>query len=220
MRSPAAGTRRSDSRGDSLLPLSAVGIPRLQAWELRAKTIYGDIAGTSLIDWPITYKELRTYYEIAERRLGVTRRNGVPGLPASNNFKVMYAGAKKLGYQQVHTGHLAINSRAFDGRSFCIQQGFCVQGCKIGAKWSALYTEIPRAEATGNLDLRVESTAIRIEHGDTGRVNAVVYRDGQGREQRQKARAVCVAGEYARPEGYGFPSVPQYSSRTQPLPFA
>src|SRR5207248_10221258 len=37
--------------------------PRLQAWELRAKTIYGDIAGTSLIDWPITYKELRTRSE-------------------------------------------------------------------------------------------------------------------------------------------------------------
>src|SRR2546423_170988 len=33
MRSPAAGTRRSDSRGGPVLPLSAVGIPRLQAWE-------------------------------------------------------------------------------------------------------------------------------------------------------------------------------------------
>ena len=95
----------------------------------------------------------------------VTRRNGVPGLPASNNFKVMYAGAKRLGYKQVHTGHMAINSRAADGRGFCIQQGFCVQGCKMGAKWSTLYTEIPRAEATGNLDLRVECTATRIEHG-------------------------------------------------------
>ena len=87
----------------------------------------------------------------------VTRRNGVPGLPASNNFKVMYAGAKKLGYKQVHTGHMAINSRRADGRGFCIQQGFCVQGCKMGAKWSTLYTEIPRAEATGNLDLRIEA---------------------------------------------------------------
>lgn len=168
--------------------------PRLQDWELRARSIYGDVAGTSLIDWPISYKELESYYEIAERRLGVTRRNGVPGLPASNNFKVMYAGAKKLGYKMVHTGHLAINSRAFDGRGFCIQQGFCVQGCKMGAKWSTLYTEIPRAEATGNLDLRIESTATRIEHGADGRVQSVVYRDRQGREQRQKARVVCVAG--------------------------
>jgi choline dehydrogenase-like flavoprotein len=168
--------------------------PRLEPWELRAKTTYGDIAGTSLIDWPIAYEELEKYYQLAERRMVVTRRNSVPGLPASNNFKVMYAGAKKLGYKRVHTGHMAINSRASDGRGFCIQQGFCVQGCKMGAKWSTLYTEIPRAEATGNLDLRVESTATRIEHGAKGRVNAVVYRDSAGRELRQKARLVCVAG--------------------------
>jgi choline dehydrogenase-like flavoprotein len=168
--------------------------PRLQPWELRAKTTYGDIAGASLIDWPVAYEELEKYYEIAERRMGVTRRNGVPGLPASNNFKVMYSGAKKLGYKKVHTGHMAINSRAFDGRGACIQQGFCVQGCKMGAKWSTLYTEIPRAEATGKLDLRSESTATKIEHGTDGRVNAVIYRDGQGNEQRQKARVICVAG--------------------------
>jgi choline dehydrogenase-like flavoprotein len=168
--------------------------PRLQPWELRARTTYGEIAGTSLIDWPITSEELERYYEMAERRMGVTRRNDTPGLPASNNFKVMYAAAKKLGYKQVHTGHLAINSRTFDGRGFCIQQGFCVQGCKMGAKWSTLYTEIPEAEATGNLDLRIESTATRIEHGPNGRVNAVVYRDSQGHEQRQAARVVCVAG--------------------------
>jgi choline dehydrogenase-like flavoprotein len=168
--------------------------PRLQPWELRAKTTYGEIRAASLIDWPIAYQELEKDYEIAEQRLGVTRRNGVPGLPASNNFKVMYAGAKKLGYKQVHTGHMAINSRPFDGRGFCIQQGFCVQGCKMGAKWSTLYTEIPRAEATGNLDLRVEATATRIEHGTDGRVNSVVYRDSRGREQRQSARAICVAG--------------------------
>jgi choline dehydrogenase-like flavoprotein len=168
--------------------------PRLQPWELRAKTEYGGVPGTSLVDWPLPYEELLRYYEIAERRLGVTRRNGVPGLPASNNFKVMYAGAKKLGYTRVHTGHMAINSRAFDGRGFCIQQGFCAQGCKMGAKWSTLYTEIPRAEATGNLDLRVECTATRIEHGPDGCVNAVLYKDSQGKEQRQRARAVCVAG--------------------------
>lgn len=168
--------------------------PRLQPWELRAKTEYGGVAGTSVIDWPLPYEELLRYYEIAERRLGVTRRNGMPGLPASNNFKVMYAGAKKLGYTRVHTGHMAINSRVFDGRGFCIQQGFCVQGCKMGAKWSTLYTEIPRAEATGNLELRVECTATRIKHGPDGCVNAVLYKDSQGKEHRQKARAVCVAG--------------------------
>jgi len=167
--------------------------PRIRSWEVASRTTYGALPGTSLADWPIPYDELLAYYQLAERRLVVTRRNGNPGMPASNNFKVMYAGAKKLGYKAVHTNYMAINTRPADGRNFCIQQGFCVQGCKTGAKWSTLYTEIPRAEATGNLDLRIQCMATRIEHGANGRMNAVVYRDAAGTEQRQKARLVCVA---------------------------
>jgi choline dehydrogenase-like flavoprotein len=167
--------------------------PRIRDWEVRARMTYGALAGTSLIDWPIEYAELEHYYGLAEERMRVTRRHGIPGLPASSHFKVMYNGARKIGYKQVHTGYLAINSSPADERGGCIQQGFCVQGCKTGAKWSTLYTEIPRAEATGNLDLRIQCRAVRIEHGADGRVNAVVYRDPQGREQRQAARVVCVA---------------------------
>jgi choline dehydrogenase-like flavoprotein len=168
--------------------------PRIRPWELRARSTYGAVPGTSLIDWPIPYEELKAYYQLAERRMFVTRRNGNPGLPASNNFKVMYAAGRKVGYKRVHTGYMAINSRPADERGMCIQQGFCVQGCKTGAKWSALYTEIPRAEATGNLDLRTQCMATRIEHGPDGRVAAVLYRDSTGKEQRQMARLVCVAG--------------------------
>jgi choline dehydrogenase-like flavoprotein len=167
--------------------------PRIRPWELKTRTTYGETKGASYLDWPIEYEELKRWYQLAERRLVVTRRNGNPGMPASNHFKVMYAGAKKIGYKRVHTNYMAINTRPADERAFCIQQGFCVQGCKTGAKWSTLYTEIPRAEATGNLDLRIESHATRIEHGDDGRVTGVVYRDKDGKEHRQKARIVCVA---------------------------
>jgi choline dehydrogenase-like flavoprotein len=167
--------------------------PRIRPWEVRARTTYGEIKGASLIDWPVEYSELEHYYALAEQRMVVTRRNGNPGLPASSHFKVMYNGAKRIGYKRVHTNYMAINTRPADGRGFCIQQGFCVQGCKTGAKWSTLYTEIPRAEATGNLDLRSQCRAARIEHGENGLVTGVVYRDPQGKEQRQKARIVCVA---------------------------
>ncbi|MGH8261071.1 MAG: GMC family oxidoreductase [Steroidobacteraceae bacterium] len=166
---------------------------RLKPWEIQARTTYGAVQDASLIDWPVEYAELEHYYALAERRLVVTRRDGNPGLPASSHFTVMYNGAKRVGYKRVHTGYMAINSRPADGRPFCIQQGFCVQGCKTGAKWSTLYTESPRAEATGHLDLRIECRALRIEHDRRGRATAVVYRDPQGVEQRQKARIVCVA---------------------------
>ena len=167
---------------------------RLQAHELKARTTYGAVAGANLLDWPIALSDLEPYYAKAEDKMGVTRTNGIPGLPGNNNFKVMYNGAKRVGYQHVHTGRMAVNSRPRDGRSACMQLGFCFQGCKSGAKWSTLYTEIPKAEATGNLDLRTQAQVIRIEHNDAGHATAVIYVDADGNQQRQKARAVCVAG--------------------------
>src|SRR5437016_7913718 len=134
-----------------------------QAHEFKARTTYGDIKGTTLLDWPLTLKELEPYYSRAENKMGVTRTNGIPGLPGNNNFKVLEAGAKKLGYKTVHTGNMAINSEPRDGRGACQQIGFCFQGCKSGAKWSTLYTEIPKGEATGNLEVRANSMALKIE---------------------------------------------------------
>jgi choline dehydrogenase-like flavoprotein len=167
---------------------------RFQPHEFKVKTTYGGIPGANLADWPLTLQELEPWYAKAEDKMGVTRTNGIPGLPGNNNFKVMYAGAKKLGYQEVHTGNMAINSEPRHGRGRCMQIGFCFQGCKSGAKWSTLYTEIPAAERTGNLELRPESHVTRIEHDDAGKVTGVVYFDKDGKEQRQKARIVCVAG--------------------------
>ena len=167
---------------------------RIQEHEFKAKTNYGEIDGANLLDWPLSLSDLEPYYDKAEDKLGVTRTHDIPGLPGNNNFKVMYTGAKRLGYQSVHTGRMAINSRPRAGRSQCLQIGFCFQGCKSGAKWSTLYVDIPAAEATGNLDLRPESHVLNIEHDDGAKVTGVVYMDKDGNQQMQKARAVCVAG--------------------------
>lgn len=167
---------------------------RFQEHEFRVKTHYGDIPGANLQDWPLTLQELEPWYDKAEDKMGVTRTHGIPGLPGNNNYKVFHAGAKRLGYKEVHTGNMAINSQPRHDRGRCMQLGFCFQGCKSGAKWSTLYTEIPAAEATGKLDLRTESHVSRIEHDDKGKVTGVVYFDKDGKEQRQKARLVCVAG--------------------------
>jgi choline dehydrogenase-like flavoprotein len=166
---------------------------RIQDHEFRVRSEYGELAGASLLDWPVTLQELEPYYAKAEDKMGVTRTNGIPGLPGNNNFKVMYNGAKRIGYNEVHTGRMAINSQPRDGRPSCLQLGFCFQGCKSGAKWSTLYTEIPKAEETGMLELRPESMALQIEHDDSGKVTGVLYADAEGNQHVQKARAVCVA---------------------------
>ena len=167
---------------------------RIQEHEFKVRTHYGDIPGTNLLDWPISLADLEPYYDRAEDRLGVTRTHNIPGLPGNNNFKIMKAGADKLGYQNCHTGRMAINSEPRDGRASCQQIGFCFQGCKTGAKWSTLYAEIPKGEETGKLEVRPNSQVLKIEHDAAGKVTGVVYADKDGNLQQQKARAVCVAG--------------------------
>jgi choline dehydrogenase-like flavoprotein len=167
---------------------------RFEEHEFKIKSVYGHMPGANLLDWPITLADMEPWYAKAEDKMGVTRTNGIPGLPGNNNFKVMAAGAKKVGYKEVHTGRMAINSQPRDGRGSCQQIGFCFQGCKSGAKWSTLYTEIPKGEATGNLEVRPNSMATQIETGASGKVTGVVYVDSDGKTQRQKARVVAVAG--------------------------
>jgi len=167
---------------------------RFQDREFKVATEYGDIPGANLLDWPITLAEMEPYYARAEDKMGVTRTNDIPGLPGNNNFRIMKAGADKVGYTKCHSGRMAINSTVRDGRGPCQQIGFCFQGCKSGAKWSTLYAEIPEGEETGKLEVRPNSQVIKIEHDKTGKVTGVVYADKDGKTQRQKARAVCVAG--------------------------
>jgi len=167
---------------------------RIQPHEFKAKTTYGDVQDANLLDWPVTRAELDPYYDRAEKKMGVTRTNGNPGLPGNNNFKVMSAGATKLGYKECNTGHMAINSTVRDDRTHCFQRGFCFQGCRTGAKWSTLYTELPRAQATGRMELRPQSHVVKIEHDARGKATGVVYYDKDGKLQRQKARVVAVAG--------------------------
>lgn len=167
---------------------------RFQEHEFKTASAYGNIDGANLLDWPITLAELEPYYAKAEDKMGVTRTNGIPGLPGNNNFKVFEAGAKKIGYKEVSTGRMAINSQPRHDRGSCQQIGFCFQGCKSGAKWSTLIAEIPRGEATGNLEVRPQCMVVKIEHDASGKASGVVYVDKDGKMQRQKARIVAVAG--------------------------
>lgn len=167
---------------------------RLQEHEFRTLSHYGKLEGANLLDWPLTLKELEPYYAKAEDKMGVTRTNGIAGLPGNNNFKVLKAGADKLGYKECHTGNMAINSAERDDRMACQQTGFCFQGCKWGAKWSTLYTEIPKGEATGRLEVRPNAMVQKIEHDKSGKVTGVLYVDKEGKQHVQKARIVAVAG--------------------------
>jgi choline dehydrogenase-like flavoprotein len=180
--------------GGSTVHWSGVAL-RFQEHDFRTRSIYGKVDGANVLDWPISLAELEPYYELAEKKMGVagTRASGLPPMPESNQTKVVAAGARKIGYNKI-IRPVASNSQPYDGRPGCQQIGFCMQGCKVGAKWSTLYTEVPKALDTGRVELRPESMVLQIQHDKSGKVNGVLYADSQGRHVLQKARLVAVAG--------------------------
>ena len=63
-------------------------VPRMTENEFRPNTIYGEVPGANLADWPISYQELEPYYDKVEWAFGVSgegrrqqvRRAAQPGL--------------------------------------------------------------------------------------------------------------------------------------------
>ena len=167
---------------------------RFKDYEFRARSEYGAVENSSLIDWPLSYEELAPYYDKAEDKMGVSGTGDIPASAETNNFKVMKAGGERVGYKEITSARMAINPVERDGRPGCQQIAFCTSGCAIGAKWSTLYTEIPKAEETGHFELRANAMAVHINHDKSGKVTSVNYVDKDGNLQEQKARAVAVAG--------------------------
>ncbi|WP_022883518.1 GMC family oxidoreductase [Glaciibacter superstes] len=167
--------------------------PRFKAHEFAARSTYGRIDGANLLDWPITLAELAPFYDKAEVAMGSTHVHGRKPLPANNNYKVFANGAERIGYKFYATGPYATNAEEYDGRPASVQDGFNFQGDKNKSKWSTLVREIPRAEATGLLDLRPECHVVQITHDASGRADAVLYLDKDGNLQRQSAKLVAVA---------------------------
>ena len=56
---------------------------------------------------------------------------------------------------------------------------------------------IPEAEATGRCEIRTHSYVTRVEMDRAGRATGVLYFDAEGREQRQRAKAVVLCANGA-----------------------
>jgi choline dehydrogenase-like flavoprotein len=179
--------------GGTTMRWSAV-TPRFRDFEFRARSTYGAVDGTNLIDWPLDLDEVLPYYIKAEAKMGISGTHGTPPSFETSNYKVLEAGGRRVGYREITSERSAINSVVRDGRPSCQQIGFCWAGCAIGAKWSTLYTEVPKAEATGHFELRTGAMAIKVTHDSSGKMRSVIYADADGVLHEQRARAVCVAG--------------------------
>lgn len=152
-------------------------------------------------DWPMTYGDLAPYYDEVEGNLGVAGPSYFPWgefhgpypqrpHPASSQGAVLLDGCERLGIRAT-MAPLSTLSSPKDGRPPCTYRGFCVVGCKPGAKSSILVTYVPRlVEAGGVIKDGSMVTRLKMENG---RIRSATYVHA-GRRYEQRARTFVLAG--------------------------
>ncbi|MBX6341388.1 MAG: GMC family oxidoreductase [Thermomicrobiaceae bacterium] len=176
--------------------------PRFHPSDFRVRTLDG-----VAVDWPIAYEDLEPYYERMEREYPVAgparwpwgKPHGYPYAPlqAGTAGQKLIEGCVRLGIPVVAGGPVAIPAGRVGKRPHCIMRGFCLLGCKVGAKSSIHVSHIPDAIEHG-AEIRTRCMAAEILIDDAGRATGVRYYrthdDGRVTEEVQRARLVVVAG--------------------------
>ncbi len=178
---------------------------RFRPDEFKVLSTEGPVAGASLADWPIGYDDLEPFYEKAEWDFGVSgtaganpfaapRKKGFPNPahPERVSAQKFAKGAKARGYTPFPVP-VAINSQPYAGRPRCMYGGACRSyGCPIHAKGTTFSVSLPRAQATGRLDLRPDAMVFELPTKD-GRVTGARYFDRAGAAHEVRARHVIVS---------------------------
>ncbi len=179
---------------------------RFREDDFRVLSSEGPVSGASLADWPLGYDELEPGYARAERDFGVAGRRGAnpfappqaaeyPHAPHPERIssRIFERGARALGHHPFPLP-VAINPSNYQGRSGCSYGGACQgYGCAIHAKASTLSVCLPRARATGRLDLRPNARVFDLPVAGDGRVRGARYLDANGNLHEVRARRVVVA---------------------------
>ena len=173
-------------------------------------------AGTSFIDWPLSYDELEPFYTEAENITGVagidsgpgsdpfaSRRSGpypMPPLPEMYVGRLLFNAASSLGWHPIHYP-AAINTQPYPlsnaslTRPPCVSCGFCSGfGCPNNSKSAAAVTTLRAALLTGRCQLRFNCFASKLRTDGTGQhVVGVDYVDAEGNSQTASADRYILA---------------------------
>ncbi len=158
-------------------------------------------------DWPISYDQLRAYFEINEEMMSVSGLAGDPYYPDIESLlppvplgEVGTRLARGFNAKGWHwwPSYAAIATRARRGRSACLNLGPCNTGCPQGAKSSADNTYLARARDF-SLVVFDETAAshLVIEHGRATGV-CVTGKDGT-RTTLRSPRVILAASAIGTP---------------------
>jgi choline dehydrogenase-like flavoprotein len=179
---------------------------RFKREDFRMKSTYGNIPGTTVEDWPISYDDLEPYYERAEYQLGVSglagadpfaepRRKPYPvrPLPINPQGEIIQKAGLRLGWHPFPPP-FAILTEPYQGRVVCVQCKWCLaHACEVGAKSGTQIAMLPKAIKTGKCALYANCFVVRIITDAKGRAAGVQYFDAQKQSHELYADLIVVA---------------------------
>src|SRR5215472_11788854 len=154
-------------------------------------------------DWPITYDELKPYYDKLDRLVGLfgshenlpNEPNGIflpPPRPRCYELVVKQA-ADRLNVTCIPS-RLSIITRPLNGRPACHYCGQCGRGCKTNSNFSSPAVLLKPALATGKLTIIPNAMAREVTVDERGLASGVSYIDKTtGQDLHVRARVVVLA---------------------------
>jgi choline dehydrogenase-like flavoprotein len=180
---------------------------RMKPDDFRLLSAFGPIAGANLADWPIGYENLEPWYDLVERRVGVSGKvvdhpfqepRSSADFPYPPTAEHPISGwidkaCRDLGYRSFPVPR-AILSRPAMGRSSCLYTNYCGSyGCSTGAKGSSRAALLDQAVRTGRCEIHPHCMASRILSNQKGSIEAIEYINGKGARKRLDAEIYVVA---------------------------
>jgi choline dehydrogenase-like flavoprotein len=189
--------------GGGTVHMSAM-LYRMHAEDFDAVARFGKVAGTTAIDWPLRYRDLRPYYDRIQAEIGLSGETGanpfepegapypLPPLTAHPAAAAVERAARALGLHPFPTPR-GILSASYRGRRACVQCGYCgAYACPVSAKASSADVFLARAEASGRCRVLPGAPVLRIE-ARGGRAHGVIALDRDGGRHALHAPQVVLA---------------------------
>jgi choline dehydrogenase-like flavoprotein len=154
-------------------------------------------------DWPITYDDLKPYYDRVDQLIGVFGSNeNLPNdpdgvflpPPKPRCFEVLIKqAADRLNITCVPS-RLSILTKPLHGRAACHYCGQCNRGCATHSNFSSPSVLLPPAVKTGRLKILTNAMAREVTVDENGLASGVAYIDKTtGRDNHVRARIVVLA---------------------------
>ena len=154
-------------------------------------------------DWPISYDDLKPYYDSIDRYIGLFGSNeGLPndpdGIfqppPKPRCYELMIKQASERLNIRCIPIRLSILTQPLNDRPACHYCGQCGRGCASHANFSSPSVLLPPALATKRLTIVANAMAREVTVGDDGLATGVTYVDKRtGRDNHVRARIVVMA---------------------------